>query len=183
MLSEPIIKDLPVQALIESSLKLDPTLNILDDFQSTNYEIQEEIGRGTNSIVFRARDRSANGSIALKLMRHPSNPEKAPRLTREIENLIRLNHPNIVPIIDEGVVKDHFFIVMNLVDGFCIADLFSDKPSLITSYWLSDFKSDWSRLATWGKEIAEALEYLHSQNIFHGNLKPTNILVDREGNL
>ena len=181
MLSEPIIKDLPVQALIESSLKLDPTLSILESFQHTNYEIQEEIGRGTSSVVFRSKDRSAGGLFALKLMKNTSTPEVESRLTREIENLIRLNHPNVVSVIDKGVIKDHVYLVMNLVDGFSIGDLFSESPSLIASYWLADLKNDWSRLAIWGKEIASALEYLHTENIFHGNLNPTNILVNREG--
>jgi serine/threonine protein kinase len=181
MLSEPILKDLSYMSLIESSLNFDPILSILDNFQSTNYEIQEELGRGSSGVVFRAKDRSANGSFALKLIRSPSNSENTPRLTREIENLIRLNHPNVVSIIDQGVIKDHVFLVMNLVDGSCLADLFSESPSLMASYWLTDLKNDWSRLATWGKEIASALEHLHSHDIFHGNLKPTNILVDREG--
>lgn len=181
MLSEPIIRDLPVQALIESSLNLDPTLSILESFQHTNYEIQEELGRGASSIVFRSRDRSAGGSFALKLIKNTSTPETKSRLTREIENLIRLNHPNVVSIIDKGVIKDHVYLVMNLVEGCSIRDLFNESPSLLASYWLADLKNDWSRLATWGKEIANALEYLHSENIFHGNLNPTNILVDREG--
>jgi len=181
MLSEPILKDLPCISLIESSLNLDPLSSILDNFQFTNYEIQEELGRGACGIVFRSKDRSANGSFALKLFRQPSTPENATRLTREIENLIRLNHSNVVPIIDQGVIKDHVFLVMNLIEGYCIEDLFNETPSLIASYWLADLKNDWSRLATWGNEIANALAYLHSQNIFHGNLKPSNILVDREG--
>lgn len=181
MLSEPIIKDLPVHSLIESSLKLDPTLSILESFQHTNYEIQEELGRGTSSVVFRSRDRSAGGSFALKLMKNTSTPETESRLTREIENLIRLNHPNVVSIIDKGVIEDHVYLVMNLVEGCSIGDLFNESPSLLASYWLADLKNDWSRLAIWGKEIASALEYLHAENIFHGNLNPTNILVNREG--
>lgn len=181
MLSEPIIKDLPVHSLTESSLKLDPTLSILESFQHTNYEIQEELGRGASSVVFRSRDRSAGGSFALKLMKNTSTPETESRLTREIENLIRLNHPNVVSIIDKGVIEDHVFLVMNLVEGCSIGDLLNESPSLLASCWLADLKNDWSRLAIWGKEIASALEYLHAENIFHGNLKPTNILVNREG--
>jgi serine/threonine protein kinase len=181
MLSEPIIKAPPAQALIDSSLSLDPTWSFVESFQHTNYEIQEELGRGTSSVVFRCRDRSSGGAFALKLMRTPRTREMESRLTREIEKLIRLDHPNVVSIIDKGVIKDHVYLVMNLVEGCSIADLFNDSPSLITSYWLADLKNDWSRLAIWGKEIASALEYLHSENIFHGNLKPTNILVDREG--
>lgn len=181
MLSEPIIKDLSVQALIESSLNLDPTSIILENFQHTNYEIQEELGRGSSSVVFRSRDRSAGGSFALKLMSNPCSPEIESRFTREIDNFLRLNHPNVVSIIDRGVIKDHLYLVMNLVDGCSIGNLFDESPSLIASYWLADLKNDWSRVAVWGKEIASALEYLHTENIFHGNLNPNNILLNREG--
>lgn len=179
--SDRILKELPHMALLESSLKPDRALKILDHFQSTNYEIQDEIGRGASGIVFRTKDRSTNRLVALKLMKLSSNPESVLRLTREIESLSRLNHPNVVSIIDHGAIKDHVFIVMNLVDGCCMSDLFSKTPTLLASYWISDLKNDWSRLASWGREIAVALEYIHSQNIFHRDLKPANILIDRDG--
>ncbi|MCU0721577.1 MAG: serine/threonine protein kinase, partial [Pirellula sp.] len=179
--SDRILQELPHMALLESSLKPDRSLTILDDFQSTNYEIQDEIGRGASGVVFRTKDRSTNRLVALKLMKLSRNPESAMRLTREIESLSRLNHPNVVSIIDQGAIKDHVFIVMSLVDGCCMSDFFSKTPTLLASYWISDLKNDWSRLANWGREIAGALEYIHSQNIYHRDLKPANILIDRDG--
>ncbi|MCU0710556.1 MAG: serine/threonine protein kinase [Pirellula sp.] len=180
--SERILTELPHMALLESSLKPERESTILDLFQSTNYEIQDEIGRGASGVVFRTRDKSTNRLVALKLMKLSRNPESALRLTREIESLSRLNHPNVVSIIDQGAIKDYVFIVMSLVDGCCMSELFNKNPTLLASYWVSDLKNDWSRLANWGREIAGALEYIHSQNIFHRDLKPANILINRDGN-
>lgn len=179
--SDRILNELPHMALLESSLKPPQESTIVDHFQSTNYEIQQEIGRGASGVVFRTRDRSTNRLVALKLMKLSRNPENALRLSREIDSLSRLNHPNVVSIIDQGAIKDYVYIVMNLVDGCCMVDLFSKSPTLLASYWISDLKNDWSRLAIWGKEIAGALEYIHAQNIFHRDLKPANILIDRDG--
>jgi eukaryotic-like serine/threonine-protein kinase len=139
---------------------------------SANYELDREIGRGGMGIVYKARDRRLKRSIAVKLL----PPELAfrseirTRFLREAETAAQLSHPNIVPIyaVDErdGLV----YFVMAYVEGENLGARLHREGRL---------SFDETRRVL--LEVARALAYAHERGVVHRDIKPDNILIDRDG--
>ena len=131
----------------------------------------EEIGRGGMGMVYRARQRSLDRVVAIKLMAFGpgSSPELVKRFRAEAVSAASLHHPNIVAIHEVGIHEGQHFFVMDYVAGRSLAQVISDLRSRI-----SDFKQS----ARWMKTIAEAVHYAHERGILHRDLKPSNVLID-----
>lgn len=174
--SKRILSEFPMMAALESDLggKQLPLPRI------PNYQLIEEIGSGSSGVVYKAKHE--NGRIvAIKLVRLDREFSNFGRLDREIESLSRLSHPHIVKIESFGTIEDYVYIVTNFVEGISLGELMAQKPSLQARYWRSELESDWTLLATWGHEIANALEYIHQNKIIHRDIKPSNLLIDKSG--
>jgi len=171
-----ILTELPMMAALESDIGNSRALFP----RIPGYELIEEIGQGTSGIVFKAKHDSGK-IVAIKLVRFDRQFPNFARLDREIESLSRLSHPHIVTIEFFGSSEDYVFIVTNLVEGITLAELASPKPSVQSLYWISELRSDWSLLATWGHQIASALDYTHQNKIIHRDIKPSNLLIDKSG--
>ncbi len=171
-----ILHELPLMAALETNLsdREAPLPSI------PNYQLLEEIGRGNFGIVFKARHTSGQ-LAAVKLVRLDRESASIARLDREIESLSRLDHPNIVNVESSGICDDYVYIATNLVEGITLAEILEAKPSLQARYWASMLQSDWNLLATWGQQIASALEYIHEKKIIHRDIKPSNLLIDKSG--
>ena len=138
---------------------------------SANYELDQEIGRGGMGIVYKARDRRLKRAVAVKVL----PPELAfrseirTRFLREAETAAQLSHPNIVPIysVDErdGIV----YFVMAFVDGENLAVRLNRQGSL--------YPDDARRIKL---EVARALAYAHERNVVHRDIKPDNILIQKD---
>jgi serine/threonine protein kinase len=141
------------------------------------YEIVAEIGRGGMGVVYRARDPKIDRFVALKtisLLGH--DPEAAPdyreRFVLEARAAGRLSHPGIVTVFDVGEEPENHdpYIVMEYVAGQSLRKLLSaesKKIAVLTALKLA-------------QEVAEALEYAHSQGVIHRDIKPSNVLVTND---
>jgi len=121
--------------------------------------------------VWLARDISLERTIALKLMKAEflDQPELLERFRREGIAAAGITHPNVVQIYDVGTAGDVGYLVMELVEGGSLADRVSDGGGLSVEAWL--------RLA---KEMCSALREIHGKGIIHRDVKPANILFDKE---
>lgn len=152
----------------EPELEVDPEKFPLDRFRPTR-----ELGAGATSIVYLAKDRLLSKQVAIKCLLDV-NPDLTVRFQKEARLNTLMKHPNIVQVMDVGVTSGGTpFMVIEYFDAQSLADL--------TSY--NALKEEEDILDIFQK-ILNGVEYAHSKNILHHDLKPDNILVkaseDRE---
>src|SRR5258705_6118548 len=135
------------------------------------YELESEIGRGGMSVVYRARDLRLNRPVAIKVLppELAYDPAIRTRFTREAQTSAQLSHAHIVPIYDVGDREGIAYLVMGLITGGNLADLLAHEPRQPID--------EVRRLLC---EVADALAYAHLRGVIHRDIKPDNILLDRE---
>ncbi|AEI67462.1 serine/threonine-protein kinase [Corallococcus macrosporus] len=136
------------------------------------FELLEMLGRGGMGEVWLARQQSLGRTVAVKLLppRLAKDPEFVTRFEKEATALAALNHPNIVQIIDRGVAGEHYYFVMEYVEGRSLREAMS--AGLPREQGLKFILS-----------VARAIECAHDKGIIHRDLKPENILLDGRGNV
>ena len=135
------------------------------------YELEGEIGRGGMSVVYRARDRRLNRPVAVKVLPPDlaHDPAIRARFTREAQTSAQLSHPHIVPIYDVGERGGIAWFVMALVTGGNLATLLTRDP-----------RPPLDEVRRILAEVADALAYAHLRGVIHRDIKPDNILLDRQ---
>ena len=141
---------------------------ILDD----RYEIQELIGEGGMSMVYKALDRRLNRHVAVKIMRDDMAADEAFRSTfcSEAHAVAMLSNPNIVAVYDVSHNDDIEYIVMELVDGITLRQYMDKRGALA-----------WREVLHFTRQIARALAHAHERGIIHRDIKPQNIMMLRDG--
>jgi serine/threonine-protein kinase len=137
-----------------------------------NYELLEEIGRGGMGVVYRARHRSLNADVAVKMIRSSqlATSEEVRRFYQEARAAAGLHHSHIVKVHDVGECEGQHYLTMDLVDGPTLVELTRDgRPA------------EPERAAEVMADVTRAVAYLHSKGIIHRDLKPSNILLNSEG--
>jgi len=134
-------------------------------------EILGFLGQGGMGAVYRARQRELDRVVALKILPPGIGKEAAfaERFTREAKALAKLNHPGIVTLYEFGKADGLFFFLMEFVDGV-------NLRRLLEGGRLSSCEA----LAI-VPQICDALQYAHDRGIVHRDIKPDNILMDRQG--
>jgi serine/threonine-protein kinase len=144
--------------------------------QIGRYRIQEELGRGGMGIVLRAEDPTIRRQVAIKVIplitETPGGEQTLfeNSFLLEIRSAGALHHPGIISIFDAGRQDNVAYIVMELVDGVTLDAMLCADP-----------RPEMSTLIDICRQAAAALDYAHSHGIFHRDIKPTNILVSRNG--
>ncbi len=139
-----------------------------------NYEVLEEIHRGGQGVVFKAKQLSTNRIVALKFILQGTfaTPRQKFRFEREVDLASRLNHPGIVTIYDSGISENQPYCAMEFVDGEPLSKIsFGSQRSGRSSY---------RRTVELFLEVCEAVGFAHERGVIHRDLKPANILVDGE---
>jgi eukaryotic-like serine/threonine-protein kinase len=131
------------------------------------YHLERELGRGGMATVYLARDLTSDRHVAVKvLLPELAASLGADRFLREIEVGKRLQHPNIVGVIDSGAADGKLFYTMPFVEGASLRDRLDREKQLSIDDAIAITR-----------EVAEALDYAHSMGVIHRDIKPENILL------
>lgn len=137
-----------------------------------DYEVLGLIGKGGMGVVYRARQRSANRVVALKVIKpeleecSTTSKQAVERFLIEAQAAAGLVHDHLVPIYEVGQHEGRLYYSMRLIEGRSLAELLDDGPL------------DNRRAAEMMEPIARAVHHAHEQHIVHRDIKPRNILVE-----
>lgn len=140
------------------------------------YEIIRELGQGAMGVVYQAKDPLIDRVVAIKTINlglaQEDKDEYEGRFYQEAKAAGRLNHPNIVTIYDVGKSGDIAYIAMEFLQGRELRDIMNDGSLLPVEHVLSVVA-----------QVASGLAYAHEYGIIHRDVKPSNIMVIRDGHV
>ena len=136
------------------------------------YRLEERIGSGGMSTVYRAFDETLERWVAVKLLHQSMHDDSVQleRFRREARSVARLSHPHVVTVIDAGEDDGHPFIVFEYVDGETLKQLIKRQGPLPVT-----------EAVAYAIEIGRALMAAHSHRLAHRDVKPQNVLIDPDG--
>ena len=137
------------------------------------YELRRLLGTGGMGVVYEARDRVVDESVALKLLRADLSVDQGlGAVAAEVRLTRRITHPNVVRTHDVGQAGDARFLVMEYVEGVSLAELLARHRRLPAA-----------AVVVLGMQLCRALEVVHARGVLHRDVKPQNILLTAEGQL
>jgi serine/threonine protein kinase len=140
-------------------------------WQLGSYELLRRLGEGGMAQVYLARDVRLGREVAIKVLdqRLAERPGFRERFLREARVAAALDHPNIVQLYDFGESEQLLYLVMPYVSGGSLQDILHRAP----------FPA--GEVATYGSQMADALDYAHQRNVVHRDVKPANMLLHADG--
>src|SRR5215210_6545598 len=147
-------------------------MTVIGTLISERYRLEEKIGSGGMSSVYRAFDPTLERWVAIKLMHRDisHDPDQLERFRREARAVARLNHPHIVTVIDAGEDDGAPYIVFEYVEGETLKERIRRQGRLPVS-----------EAVAYAIEIGRALECAHLNRLVHRDVKPQNVLIDPDG--
>ena len=145
---------------------------MVGEILAERYELEELVGTGGMSSVFRAHDKLLDRKVALKVLhqQYGEDEEYVERFRREARSVASLSHPNIVTVIDRGEHDGRQFIVFEYVDGENLKRLIERRgPAPIAT------------ALELGIQVARGLSFAHQQGLVHRDVKPQNVLLNGDG--
>jgi tRNA A-37 threonylcarbamoyl transferase component Bud32 len=136
------------------------------------YKVEELVGHGGMSSVYKARDALLERHVALKILHEQYNADDdfVERFKREARAVAQLQHPNIVTVIDRGDEEGRQYIVFEYIDGENLKEYVVRKGRL-----------DVREALEIGLEVARGLAFAHDQGLIHRDVKPQNVLLNGDG--
>jgi beta-lactam-binding protein with PASTA domain/predicted Ser/Thr protein kinase len=146
--------------------------SLIDNLFDGRYLVVRKLGAGGMADVYLAEDQELGRRVAIKILngRHANDDQFIERFRREAKNAAALNHPNIVSIYDRGEADDTYYIAMEYLDGRSLKELIVGHGPAPVNVAIE-----------YARQILAALRFAHRHGIVHRDIKPHNVLVDREG--
>lgn len=143
-----------------------------------NYRIDSVVGRGGMAIVYRAFDESLHRPVAVKVIdaRYRDNPAYAQRFLQEARAVATWRHEHILQVFYAGQQDEWYYFAMEYVDG-------PDLSKVMKQYADAGELMPHEDVLKIGRAVAGALDYAHSQGIVHRDVKPSNVMVARDGRI
>ena len=136
-----------------------------------NFEVIRQIGSGGMGSVYLGRDPELDRQVAIKVIREEVHDQEAlDRFFREARAAAALRHPNIITIYASGQQDHQPYMAMEFVDGESLADIIKQRRNVALSDKISYLE-----------QICAGLHFAHHAGIVHRDVKPANVMVDREG--
>jgi serine/threonine-protein kinase len=141
-----------------------------DGFHLGPYIIQEPVGRGAMGRVYRAKHRTMNRSVAIKILSSGLTRTESSReeFHREVRAAAQLNHPNVVTAYDANEFSGRFYLVLEYVDGPNFESLVRSRGPLPVA-----------EACELARQVAVGLDHAHEHRIIHREIKPANLLIAR----
>jgi eukaryotic-like serine/threonine-protein kinase len=139
---------------------------------SGRYRLDSKLGSGGMSTVYLARDETLERSVAAKVLHAgiSDQPDQLERFRREARSVAQLSHPNVVAVIDAGEDGGHPYIVFEYIDGETLKQRIDRLGKLPVD-----------EAAAYAIEIGRGLAAAHARRLVHRDVKPQNVLIDRDG--
>jgi serine/threonine protein kinase len=150
--------------------------NLVEGQQLGDYVIEHLLGQGGMAQVYKAVDPNLNRHVAIKIINPgvAEDPEYTRRFKREAQTVAKLSHPNIVNVYQFGVFGTTYYMAMAFIDGV-------DVDWLIKDYLQENRVLEYADILKILTQIASALDYAHGQGVIHRDVKPGNILINKQG--
>lgn|GEM_PF-1764113 len=141
-----------------------------------DYRIEKQLGAGGMAEIYRALDIRLKRYVAIKVIASDfrAHPDYSQRFEREAQSIARLDHPNIVHVYRYGETGGMHYIAMQYIEG-------ADLATLIHDYKANGEVMPLRDIVRVIREIGAALDYVHSHDVIHRDVKPGNIMIDQEG--
>jgi serine/threonine-protein kinase len=135
-------------------------------------ELIEQIGKGGMATVYRAYQPAMERFVAVKIIHQAIASDKGglERFQREARLVARLEHPHLLPIYDYNGANDPPYIVMRFLEGCTLKEVLDRRLLPL---------GDMVHVV---RQVAQALDYAHRQGVIHRDIKPTNVMIDQDGN-
>jgi serine/threonine-protein kinase len=145
---------------------------VIGTLLNARFRLEEQIGSGGMSTVYRAYDTTLERWVAIKLMHRDisDDPDQLERFRREARAVARLNHPHVVTVIDFGEDDGRPYIVLELVEGETLKQRIRRCGRLPVG-----------EAVAYAIEVGRALSAAHAQRLVHRDVKPQNVLIDQDG--
>lgn len=146
---------------------------VAPSIQVPGVELLERIGRGSQAVVYKGRQKSVDRIVAVKVLLSAvaRDPENRKRFIQEARSAAQLSHSGIVQAIDAGEADGYCYFIQEYVDGPTIADVLQERSAPMPE----------EEALGIGMQIAEALVHAHSRGFIHRDVKPKNIMLTADG--
>lgn len=134
------------------------------------YEVLELLGQGGMGTVYKVKHRQLNTCFALKELSQYGQPEQ---FQREAQLLASLQHPGLPRVIDYFSKQQHYYLVMDFVDGVDLEQWLTNQGQSVPE----------QQLRNWLQQLLTTLTYIHNQGVIHRDIKPSNVKLTPEGRI
>jgi len=154
-----------------------------------DFRIRREIARGGMGVVYEATQENPERRVALKVLPAVAalDDRQVQRFEREGHVIARLHHPHIVQVYRTGSEEGTRYIAMQYIDGVPLnrvwQQLPQDSPPSLRALADPGASERFDLIARFGRDLAGALSYAHSRNVIHRDVKPSNVLLDGDGQI